>query len=51
MYKKFFSQIIFFEIVDFSTANIISSHVITELSLILAKYLPFLQLIVAGFQI
>ena len=51
MYKKIFSQIIFFEIVDFSTANIISSLVITELSLILAKYLPFLQLIVAGFQI
>ena len=51
MCKVFVSQIIFFEIVDFSTANIVSSHVITELPLILAKYLPFLQLIVAGFHI
>ena len=30
---------------------IISSQVITKLSTILAKYLPFLQLHVAGFQI
>ena len=31
--------------------SIISSHVMTELSIILAKYLLFLQLHVAGFQI
>ena len=30
---------------------IISSHVITESSLILAKYLPFSQVHVVGFQI
>ena len=32
-------------------SSIISSHVITELSVILAKYFPFLQLHVEGFQI
>ena len=32
-------------------SSIISSHVITESSVILAKYLPFLRLYVAGFQI
>ena len=35
---------------DLSSASIILSHVTTELSIILAKYLPFLQLLVAGFQ-
>ena len=33
-----------------ASASIPSSHVITELSIIFAKYLPFLQLHVAGFQ-
>ena len=32
-------------------SSVISSHAITESSIILAKYLPFLQLHVAGFQI
>ena len=32
-------------------SSIISSHVITELSVILAKYFPFLQLHVEGFKI
>ena len=36
---------------DLSSASIISSYVITELHIILAKYLPFLQVHVAGFQI
>ena len=31
-------------------SSLISLHVITESSIILAKYLPFLQLHVAGFQ-
>ena len=35
----------------FVSASIISSHVITESSIILAKYLPFLQLHVLGFLI
>ena len=34
-----------------ATASIIPSHVITELSTILAKYFLFLELHVAGFQI
>ena len=32
-------------------SSIISSHVITESSTVLAKYLPFSQLRIAGFQI
>ena len=37
--------------VSLSYDSIISSHIIAELSIILAKYLPFLQLHVEGFQI
>ena len=36
---------------DLASASIISPDVITESSIIFAKYLPFLQLHVAGFQI
>ena len=36
---------------DLSFALIISLHVITESSIIHAKYLPFLQRHIAGFQI
>ena len=36
---------------DLASASIISSHIIPELSIILAKHLPFSQLHVAGFQI
>ena len=36
---------------DHLSSIISSSHVITELSVILAKYFPFLQLHVEGFQI
>ena len=39
-----------FVVTVFVSFPIISSHVITELSIILAKYLPVLQLHVAGFQ-
>ena len=39
-----------FVVTVFVSFSIISSHVITELSIILAKCLPFLQLHVAGFQ-
>ena len=34
-----------------TSASIISLHVIAELSIILAKYFPFSQLPVEGFQI
>ena len=37
--------------VYWTSESIISAHVITESSLILAKYFPFSQLHVAGFQI
>ena len=37
--------------VSSSYDSIISSHVITKSSIILAKYFPFSQLHVAGFQI
>ena len=36
---------------NIASASIISSHSIAESSIILAKYFPFLQLHVAGFQI
>ena len=39
------------ELVSSSYDSIISSHVITESSIILAKYFPFSQLHVEGFQI
>ena len=32
-------------------SSIISSHVTTEWSIVLTRYLPFLQLHIAGFQI
>ena len=35
----------------FASASLISARVITELSIILAKYLPFSQPQVVGFQI
>ena len=41
----------FVGMVSFSSASIISSRVIIESSMVLAKYLPFSQLHVAGFQI
>ena len=51
----FFLQVSFFSlkivVTVFVSSSIISSYVITELSIILAKYFPFLQLHVAGFQI
>ena len=40
LFKNFWNNFVF---------SIISSHVITELSIILAKYLPFSQLHIAGF--
>ena len=57
--ETFFSKIIFFGIVFIlwlhdlasASASIISSHLITESSIILAKYLPSLKIHVAGFQI
>ena len=36
---------------DLTSESIISSHIITESSIVFAKYLPFVQLHVAGFQI
>ena len=49
VFYRLFLSLKFVEIVFVS--SIISSHVITESSIILAKYLPFLQLHVEGFQI
>ena len=55
--KKIVLHVIFFSLKCFEivfASSIISSHVITESSIILAKYLPFSQfsqLHVAGFQI
>ena len=55
IYKFFVSQIVFFSIkfcvTIFVSSSIISSHVIVESSIMLAKYFPFLQLHVAWFQI
>ena len=52
--KFFVLQIAFlsikFVLTVFVSSSITSSHVITESSIILAKYLPFSQLQVAGFQ-
>ena len=39
------------DIVSLTYDSVISSHTITESSIIFVKYLPFLQLHVAGFQI
>ena len=36
---------------DLASASIISSHIIAESSIVLAKYFPFSQLQVEGFQI
>ena len=36
---------------DLASMSIISSHIMTELSIILAKYFQFLQLHIAGYQI
>ena len=52
--KLFVSQVIFFPLkfVGIAFVSFInSSHGITECSIVLAKYLPFLQLRAAGFQI
>ena len=52
-YRNFaFSRLLFFSLkfVSFSYDSIVSSHIIAELSIILAKYFPFSQLHVAGFQ-
>ena len=55
--KFFFSQILFFGIAfafllfDLNSRSIISSHVVTESSIILAKYFRFSQLHASGFRI
>ena len=62
IYKFCVLQIIFFSLrfvgivfvsssFDLGFTSIISSHVITELSIIIAKYFPILQLHGEGFQI
>ena len=54
IYKLFVIQVTFFSLKFVGmvfVVSIISSHVITESSIILAKYLPFLHLSVAEFQI
>ena len=48
--KAFVRTVFVVSLYDLATASIISSHVITESWIILTKYLPFLQLYVAGFQ-
>ena len=53
-YRNFvFCKLYFFSLkfISSSYESITSSHVITESSIILAKYFPFSQLHVAGFQI
>ena len=49
-YRKFVFYRLLVKFVSFPYDTIISSHIIAELSIILAKYFPFLQLHVAGFQ-
>ena len=52
--KQIVSQIMFFSLKFVGMvfdSSIISSQIITESSIILNKYLPILQLHVAGFQI
>ena len=48
---KFFGIVFAFSLFDLALASIISSHVITESSVILAKYFSFLQLHEEGIQI
>ena len=61
-YRNFVLQIIFFSLkfvgtvfiyslFDLASASINIWHVITKLSIVLAKYVPSLQLLVARFQI
>ena len=53
--KRFVLQTTFFSLkfnaTVFASSSIISSRIITESSIILAKYFPFLKLHVIGFQI
>ena len=51
-YRMIFSlQLVFvFSLFDLASASIISSHIITESSIILVKYSPFSQLHAARFQ-
>ena len=52
--KFLFHRLFFFSlhfVITVFVSSVISSHVITESSIMLAKYLPFSQLRVAGFQI
>ena len=51
--ESLFVGVVFVEVILVGTTAVftISSHVITELSIILPKYLIFWQLHVAGFQI
>ena len=62
LYKFCVLQVVFFSLqfvgivfvsssFDLVSASIISSHVITELTVILAKYFPFSQLHIEEFQI
>ena len=48
---KFVGAVFVFESYKLASASIISSHVIAESSIVLPKYIPLLQLHVAGFQI
>ena len=48
---KFVGTVFVSSLYDLASASIISSHIITELLKILAKYLSFSQLHVSGFQI
>ena len=51
-YRLFFSlEFVGAVFVSLSYDSIISAHVMTESSIIIAKYLPFLQLNTGGFQI
>ena len=46
-----FFSLKFVETIFVSSSSIISSNIITESSIIIAKYLPFSQLHVAGFEV
>ena len=49
--ENFVLQVIFLGIVFVSSASMILSHMITESCILLAKYFPFSQLHVPGFQV
>ena len=49
--SKFVGIVFVFSLYDLVSASMISSHVITEPSLIFANYLPFSQLHIAVFQV